>query len=801
MTLRLIASVALVVVHVVGPVAAQDAGWRRAPEPIGGLMDAEPTPDVSTSPCRRYLLLTHRESMPGIDVVARPHEKLAGLRIDPRTRGPQLGVKTTKIVVRSLSGGAERTVAIPPGHVGGASWSADGERFAFTRATDAGIELWVASPATGAARKIEGLSLNAVLGSPLRWMPDQKTLLCKSAPPGEIPARPACPPGPSAQECGGGAKAQVRTNPDMLQNETDAARFAFFATSRLVLVDADAGSVAPIGAPDLYSGADPSPDGKYLLVERVRRPFSYLVPVYSFPDATEIWDLSGKPIRTVAETPLKESVPIGGVYDGVRGVGWLNVPGHVVVWTEARDGGDPKRKVEIRDEVFVLGEPDAKPRSWFKTQHRAMGASVGADGRLALATEFDRDTKRERVWRLDAGDFAAAPKLLYERSTQDAYGDPGRPVSERAADGRTVMRMKDGEIFRVGAGATPQGDRPFLDVWNPADGKSRRLWRAAEGRYESFGGFLDVDGARILVRSESPTEPPTDVAIELATGARTVLTDFGDPALPYTSKIKKELLRYQREDGVPLSGTLYLPPDWKPGTKLPVFVWAYPLEYAQAGDAGQVRAAPTRYLRLGGSTHLWLLLAGYAVFDNAAMPIVGPPRSANDTFVQQVRWNAEAAAKALVDHGAGDPARIAVGGHSYGAFMTANLLCHTDVFAAGVARSGAYNRSLTPFGFQNEERTYWEAPAVYETMSPFSNATKCNEPLLLIHGEDDNNQGTFPIQSQRLYHALKGHGATARLVMLPHEAHGYRGRESNHQVVAETVAWLDKHVKNRVAAP
>jgi dipeptidyl aminopeptidase/acylaminoacyl peptidase len=778
-------------------VLAQEGGWKRPPEPIASLVAAAGTPATSLSPCRRYLLLSFDEAMPSIAVLARPHEKLAGLRIDAPSRGPQWSEETTKLVLRNLADGSEKTVAVPAGQHVGADWNEIGTHLAIARATDAGTELWIVSTADGSARRVEGVRLNNVFRGAVSWLPDQKTLLVKLAAESAPAGLAAAPAGPSTQDSGGGVRAQVRTNPDMLRNEADAERFAHLATSRFAYVDAETLAVAPFGDPALYLGADASPDGSHLLVRRLVRPFSYLVPYSQFPTVVEVWDRAGKLVRKIVETPLLEAVPIGGVPDGVRGVAWLDVPGRRLRWTEARDGGDPKAKVPHRDEIFVLDEPTGAPRSWFKTEHRAAGLLIGEDGRTVLAGETDRDTKRERIWKLDAGDLAVAPKLLYERSTQDAYGDPGRPVMRRMADGRSVFRMKDGALFRTGQGASPTGDRPFLDRWSLADGSAERLWRAAEGRYETFGGFFDDALTKILVRSESPTDPPRDLAVDLKTGATAVLTNFGDPALAYTSKIKKELLTYRREDGVPLSGTLYLPPDAKPGQKYPVFVWAYPLEYAQASDAGQVRAAPTRYVRLRGASHLWLTLAGYAVLDDAAMPIVGAPNSANDTFVRQLKWNAEAAIKALAAHPSCDATRVGVGGHSYGAFMTANLLCHTDVFAAGVARSGAYNRTLTPFGFQNEERTYWEAPEVYHTMSPFSNAPSLNEPILLIHGEDDNNQGTFPIQSQRLFHALKGHGKTARLVMLPHESHGYRARESNEHVLAETIAWLDKFVKNK----
>jgi dipeptidyl aminopeptidase/acylaminoacyl peptidase len=194
-----------------------------------------------------------------------------------------------------------------------------------------------------------------------------------------------------------------------------------------------------------------------------------------------------------------------------------------------------------------------------------------------------------------------------------------------------------------------------------------------------------------------------------------------------------------------------------------------------------------------------MLTQGYAIFDGPTMPIVGKGETANDTYVEQLVTSAQAAVDKAVEMGIADRDRIGVGGHSYGAFMTANLLAHSEIFRAGVARSGAYNRTLTPFGFQNERRTFWEVPQVYSRMSPFFYADKINEPILLIHGEMDDNSGTFPIQSERLFMALKGHGATVRYVTLPYEAHGYLARESVLDTAAEMLNWLDKWVKG--AAP
>ena len=767
-------------------------GYARPPEVISRLVEAPPPPDTSVSPRANWLVLTTREPMPGIDVVARPYEKLAGLRIDPQVHGPQLGARVIAIVLRSLADGTEKVVQVPAGHWSGPYWSADDRAFALLQADEGGSQLWIADPATAPPRRIDGVRLDPVLGQPLQWLPDQQRLLVKLVTKAQTPVRPRTPTGPQVQATQQGTKAQVRTYQDLLQDTFDELLFEHFATCQLAIVDA-AGVVKPFGEPAMYDRVEASPDGTLLLAERVERPFSYVVPFNAFPRSVDVVDWNGKVVRAIAKLPLRDAVPIGGVATGPRGIDWLPVAPHTLVWTEAQDRGDPKVEVPHRDHVMVLANCQGDAQLWFKTEHRAAGIGYGADGKLALATEMDRKTRRQRVHRYDASDPSRPGTVLYERSTQDAYGDPGQPISERLQDGRSLLRMRDGRVFLTGAGASEKGSRPFVDAWNLADNTKDRLFRAAEGRHETFVGFLDDAGSKMLVRSESPTEPPSLVVVECSSDTRKPLLDFPDPAAEFIRGIEKRLLRYQREDGVPLSGTLYLPQGHKTGVKYPTLVWAYPLEYNDASDAGQVRATPNRYLRLSGASHLFLLLHGYAVFDDAAMPIVGPVKTANDTFVQQVQMNARAAVKVLEEQGCVDCKRLAVSGHSYGAFMTANLLAHTDLFATGIARSGAYNRTLTPFGFQNEERTFWEAPEVYQAMSPFSHADKINEPILLIHGADDNNPGTFPMQSQRLFVAIKGHAGNARLCMLPHEAHGYRARESVLHCLAEMCAWLDTY--------
>ena len=788
---------AFAVVFAAAAVAQEPAttGWLRPPEPIVKLIETPPAPDASLSPQKQWLALTTREAMPGLDVVARPHHKLAGLRIDPQSHGPQLGTRVMAITLRSVASGEEKPLAIPAGHWSGPIWSADDRAFALVRAADGGGELWIADPATAPPKRVDGVKLNGVLLRGVQWMTDQKRLLVALVVPGEAPARPLVPAGPQVQQSKKGEKAPVRTYQDLLQDAHDEALLEHYGRSQLAFVDAATGAVARVGGPAMWDRVEPSPDGQFLLTARVERPFSFVHPLNAFPRAIEVLDLTGKALAVIARQPLQETVPIGGVPTGPRGIDWIPVLPHTLSWSEALDGGDPEKSVPHRDLVVRLDEPTGTARPWFKTEQRVAGGQYGGDGTFVMVNETDRKTRRQRVWQYDAKDAAKPGVMLYERSMQDAYGDPGRPIGERLTDGRSVLRMRGGSLFLAGDGASPQGNRPFVDRWDPATGKKERLFHAEPGRHETFVGFLDAAEQQLLVRSESRTESPALVVVDRASGKRTTLLAFPDAAAELTKGVHKRLVKYEREDGVPLSGTLYLPPTWKPGDKVPCLVWAYPLEYSQASDAGQVRATPNRYLRIGGSSHLALLLAGYAVFDDAAMPIVGPQQTANDTFVEQIQKNARAAVAALEKEGCIDVRRLGVSGHSYGAFMTANLLAHTDLFACGIARSGAYNRTLTPFGFQNEERTYWQAPEIYQAMSPFAHAHKINEPLLLIHGADDNNPGTFPIQSQRLFVALKGHGATARLCMLPHESHGYAARENVLHCLAEMCLWLDTYCK------
>jgi dipeptidyl aminopeptidase/acylaminoacyl peptidase len=421
---------------------------------------------------------------------------------------------------------------------------------------------------------------------------------------------------------------------------------------------------------------------------------------------------------------------------------------------------------------------------------------------LLFVSDYDRDKRWVRTFVIDPDKSAGEAKLIWSRNQQDRYNDPGTPVG-RVVAGQRVIEQNGDWIFLNGSGASRDGDRPFLDRFNLQTLKSERIFRSESNSYETVVALLDDNGTQFITRRETPTEAPNyfvraSVTFTSAAVVPRALTKFPDPT-PQLRGIRKQLVTYKRADGVQCSFTLYLPPNYKEGTRLPTVVWAYPLEFNDANTAGQVTGSTQRATSITGPSHLFFLLEGYAVLDNATMPVVGTPETVNNTYVEQIVMSAKAAIDKAVEMGVTDPDRVGVGGHSYGAFMTANLLAHSDLFRAGIARSGAYNRTLTPFGFQNERRTIWEAPDLYLKVSPFMFASKINEPLLMIHGEADDNTGTFPIQSERMYQALKGNGATVRLVMLPHEAHGYAGRESIEHVLYEMISWFDKYVKNAPA--
>lgn len=804
----------LVVLFFAALVAFATEPYRKPPQAVLDVLNAPPTPVLSLSPAGAYAMQAAPVRYPPIAELAEPMLRLAGLRINPKTNGLHNAVFNSSLVLKKVPSGVEIRVQLPPNpKLSSAYWSPDGSLFAFTNTTANGIELWVGETATGHTHKIEGVRINGVMGSPqnggrppfgnfsasrepVRWLPDGKGLLVNIVRPnrGPAPVEPAVPVGPAVQESLGGAEPVV-THEDMLQNPHDEDLFDYYAASQLARVNAASGKIAPIGKPGIIESAQVSPDGKDVLVTVVHRPFSYLHAVREFPKEIEVWDVNGKMLHKVASLPLENKVPINGVITGPRNVEWSPGGGATLVWAEALDGGNLKNNVPYRDKIVLLRAPfsDA-PVELFKTEQRFQGILMGEKGSLALVEDFDRRKRWIRTFQIDIERPAEQGKLLWSRNNQDRYKDPGRPQEKTMSNGERAIIQDGSNIFLTGVGSTPTGDHPFLDRYNLDTGKTDRLFQSDTEHYETVNGLLDAHGEQFVTRREGPSDPP-NYYVRSASGSVTALTKFPDPQ-PSIRGIHKELVKYKRNDGVELSFILYLPPDYKPGTRLPTVIWAYPYEYSDAATASQVSGSTKRFTEMTGYSDLFFALDGYAVLDSTAMPVVGSdPDSVNNGYIDQIVADAKAAIDKATEMGVTDPSRVGVGGHSYGAFMTANLLAHCDLFKAGIAESGAHNRTLTPFGFQSERRTIWEAPDVYLKMSPFMYANKIKAPVLLIHGEADDNDGTFPIQSERMYQAIRGNGGIVRLVLLPFEAHGYRGKETIEDVLWEKFAWFDKYVK------
>lgn len=783
------------------------SGYREPVAELKAIVDAARPPQLSLSPRRDLAALQQIPPLPSIALVAQPELKLAGLRLNPRSYSPSRFSFASDLWLMDVATGKDiRIEGLPqPLSLAAVVWSPDQKYIALNQQdpNTGGNALWLVDVGARKARKLLDQPLNTVRGG-INWMPDSKRLLVNlRVGQGGAPAADIIPSGPNTQETRGtGNVRQLRTYQDMLRNESDARTLEHYLRVQPALVGVD-GKVANIGKPALYIGLSPSPDGKHLLAQRIERPFSYQVPVNFFPRRIEVLDVSGKRLHSVANLPLFEGLPSGNdaTTTGVRSIGWRSDAPATLVWAEAQDGGDPSKAVDIRDHVLMQAAPfDQAPTVLAKLGTRFAGVEWGR-GDVALISEFWWKTRKVRSWKIAPDAPATAPALVFDGSSEDRYNDPGSPVTVRDDNGFSRLQFSpDGNsIYLIGDGASPEGDRPFLDRWNLADSSKQRLFRSEAPHYSAVAAMLDDRGDTILITRESPTEPVNFHRVDLANKTAPVaLTTFPHPT-PQLKDVKKEQIRYKRKDGVELTGTLYLPPGFEAGrdAPLPLLMWAYPAEFKSAEAASQVTDSPYRFNAISYWGPHPFLARGYAVLDDPSMPIVGEgDKEPNDTYLPQLIASAEAAIDDVVRRGVADRSRVAIGGHSYGAFMTGNLLAHTRLFKAGIARSGAYNRTLTPFGFQAEERNYWDARDTYQTMSPFNHANTIKDPLLIIHGEEDNNSGTFPIQSERMYAAVKGLGGTARLVMLPKESHGYRARESILHMLAETDAWLDEHVKN-----
>lgn len=784
--------------------AQENLTYQKPPKEILELVDYERAPSVLTNSKNEYILFTYRNTYKNLEDLSQEEMRLGGLRINPVTNISSTITYINNLKVRKFKDTKEIPVTGLPenARIAYLSWSPDEKKVSFTHTSSKGVELWVLDIVTAKAMKLTEANLNANLGNPATWFKDNSALLVRMLPKERNalldPAK-ALPAGPTVT-MSEGAKAQNRTYQDLLKNKTDEQNFETLVTSELNQVSLN-GTVKPWKEKAMYSGESFSPDGQYIMVSTIHKPFSYLVQLDRFPAKQIVYDLQGNMIKEVNNVPLTEVIPKGfmAVRKGKRSLRWRNDKPATLYFVQALDEGDPEKKVNHRDEVFQWEAPfNSEPSSLVKTIQRYSDIQWGND-KLAIVNDNWWNTRNVKTYVFNPSDPKQEPKIIFDRNYQDQYSDPGSFEMKKNEFGQYVLVLENNEAYLFGEGYSAKGQFPFVDKINLTSAKKQRIYQSTyTNKLENLITFTDIKKGDVLVRIESQTQYPNYYIRNIKKkSAPVAITAFVNP-FKSIEKVYKEVLKYKREDGVELTGTLYLPIgyDKTKKEKLPMIMWAYPQEFKDKNSAGQNTTNPNEFTFPSYGSPIYWITRGYVVLDNAAFPILGEGTDEpNDKFVTQLVANAKAAIDAVDALGYIDRKKVAVGGHSYGAFMTANLLTHCDLFACGVARSGAYNRTLTPFGFQSEERNYWEAQSIYNTMSPFMTADKMKRPLLLIHGEADNNPGTFTLQSERYFNALKGLGNPARLVILPKESHGYVAKESILHVLWEQDQWFEKHLK------
>ena len=781
--------------------AQQNLTYQKPSKEILELADADLAPGVQIDSKGEHMVLLYRNQYKSIEELSETELRLAGLRINPVTNiGSRTNYYTNLKVKQVKDKEAKQVKGLPDNaRLSNFSWSPDESLIACLNTTPKGVEVWIVNIKNANAYKISNANVNANMRSTINWFKDNKHLLVKMLPNDRkelINSATAVPSGPTVS-VSDGAKAQNRTYQDLLKTPNDEFNFEQLARSEIKKLSIN-GEITDFLDADMYRGISFSPDGNYIMVTKIKRPFSYLVTYSRFPSESNIYDLNGNFLKTVNNVPLDEVRPKGfmATRTGKRSMQWRSDKPATIVWAEALDKGDPEVKVDYRDVVYQLDAPfNGQPKEILKTKQRFSGIRWGNDN-IAIAFDYWWNTRNLKTYLFNP--TTAEAKIISDRNYQDVYSDPGDFVSSKNKYGSYTLTINGDNLYLMGDGYSKEGQFPFIDEYNIKTGKTKRLYKSKyTDKLESLNFAIDMKKGDILVRIESKTDYPNYYIRNIKKNKLTAITDFDNPFKSLES-VDKRVINYKRNDGLDLEGTLYLPLDYKEGEKYPMILWAYPREYKDKASASQSTANPNEFVYPYWGSPIYWVTKGYVVLDDAAFPIVGEGnKEPNDTFITQLVANAKAAIDAVDNLGYIDPNKVAVGGHSYGAFMTANLLSHSNLFAAGIARSGAYNRTLTPFGFQSEERSYWEAPEIYNTMSPFMNADKMKTPLLLIHGVADNNSGTYPLQSERYFNALKGLGAPVRLVMLPKESHGYRAKESIMHMLWEQDQWLEKHVKNK----
>ncbi|UQD56205.1 S9 family peptidase [Flavobacterium sp. K5-23] len=785
--------------------AQENLTYQKPSKSILDLADYERAPSVSMDTKKEYMLLSYRNTYKTLDDLNQDELRLGGLRINPITNISSTVTYINNIKLRKIKDQNEVQVSGLPTNprLTNISWSPNEKKIAFSHTTSTGVELWFVDVATAKATKLTEANVNANLGNPFSWFNDNENILVKMLPKNRaalLDAKKDLPLGPIVSNADG-SKSQNRTYQDLLKNKADETNFENIITSELHKVNLN-GTATLFKNADMYAGEEFSPDGNYIMISTIQKPFSYIVPLSRFPSKTIVYDRAGKTVKTVNEVPLFEIMPKGfmAVRTGKRSMNWRNDKPATLSFVEALDEGNPENKVDYRDAVSLWNAPfDVAPSIVMKTKQRFGGVIWGNE---TTAVVFDQwyDTRNTKTYLLNPSDVNQVPKVISDRNSQDIYSDPGNFETIKNQYGKRVLAIENNKLFLMGDGFTKQGQFPFIDEFSLNTLKTNRLYTSTyTDKKENLLSIEDFKKGEVLVLIQSKSEYPNYYFRNIKQKNKlTPITSFENP-FESIKNVSKEVIKYKRKDGVELSGTFYLPAgyDKVKKEKLPLLIWAYPAEYKDKNSAGQSSQNSNEFTFPNYGSFIYWVTKGYAVLDDAAFPIIGEGTTEpNDNFITQLVDNAEAAINAVDALGYINRKKVAIGGHSYGAFMTANLLTHSNLFACGIARSGAYNRTLTPFGFQSEQRNYWEVPEVYNTMSPFMNANKMKTPLLLVHGEADNNPGTFTLQTERYFQALKGLGAPARMVILPKESHGYAAKENILHLLWEQDQFLEKYLKN-----
>lgn len=787
-------------------ISQENLTYQKPSKEILELADYQAAPSVLMDSKKNWIVFTFKNTYKSLDDLNQDEMRLGGLRINPKTNISSTLTYLNNLKVRKVKDKNEVQVTGLPENpkIAYLNWSPDESKMAFTNTTSTGVELWVLDLASASAKKITDANLNANIGNPYNWFRDGQSILVKSLlknKPELIDTKKDLPTGPTVSTSEGKAS-QNRTFQDLLKNKADEINFENLIKSEYYKVSLD-GTATLFKNADLYMSESFSPDGNYLLVNTIEKPFSYIVPFNRFPIKTTVYDKTGNKVKLINESPLNEVMPKGfmAVKKGKRNITWRNDEPATISFVEALDGGDPANKVDFRDELFVWKAPFTEnSKSLLKTPQRFSGIIWG-NNNTAIATDNWYDTRNTKTYLFNPSNPNEAPKVISDRNSQDVYSDPGDFETKRNEYGRYVLAIENNNLYLIGQGFTKEGQFPFIDEFNLSTLKKKRLYQSAyKDKKEDIQSIEDFKKGDVLVKIESKTEFPNYYFRNIKSKDKlTPITAFKNP-FESIKNVYKEVIKYKRKDGVELSGTLYLPANYDRNAKkekLPLLVWAYPTEFKDKNSAGQTTQNPNEFTFPYYGSFVYWVTKGYAVLDDASFPIIGEGTTEpNDTFITQLVANGEAAINAVDQLGYINPKKVAVGGHSYGAFMTANLLTHSNLFACGIARSGAYNRTLTPFGFQSEQRNYWEAQKVYNEMSPFMNAEKMKTPLLLVHGDADNNPGTFTLQTERYFQALKGLGAPVRMVLLPKESHGYAAKENIFHLLWEQDQFLEKYLKN-----